>query len=260
MQIDSIQNSRIKNLIKLQKKSKERKLQSLFCVEGIQENRLALAQGIPLNSVYLADFYSADLDFPTSCQPFEVSSAVYEKIAYRKSTGGIVATYHLPTNNLSDFKPKNSIPLILILEGIEKPGNLGAVLRTADALAADAVILTDAFIDLYNPNVIRSSVGCLFTVPCFNSDKDTILSWLKEQKIQLLATYLHENTQDFYHIDLQQPTAFVFGSEAKGLSEKWISSADTLVKIPMNGTIDSLNLSNTVAISGFEFFRQNNKL
>lgn len=258
MLIESIQNQRIKNLIALQQKSRTRKKEGKFVVEGIKEMELALQSDFQLLELYYCPDIISDTSFlnniPTE-KRFQLSKDLFEKIAYRE-TGGVLAIFKTQTTELSDLKYSSQNPLFIVLECVEKPGNLGAVLRTADAANADAVILCDSIIDLYNPNVVRSSVGCIFTVPIVQTTSAKALAWLKEEKIQILTTYLHENTISLYEADCTQSTAIVMGTEATGVTPLWVENATQLVKIPMNGKIDSLNMSNATAIAVFEAVRQ----
>lgn len=185
---------------------------------------------------------------------FEVSESVFEKLAYRESSDGILALAKPRPHSLSDLVlPEN--PFIIVLEAVEKPGNLGAILRTADAAKADAVIICDPLTDLYNPNVIRSSVGCLFTVQVGISDNMEALSYLKQKNIETFAAEL-TSSKWYQDIDFTSPSAIVMGTEADGLTSFWLDNADQRIKIPMRGAIDSLNVSVSTAVITFEAMRQ----
>ncbi len=259
MTLESIHNPRIKNLISLQKKSKTRKSQNAFVIEGIKEMELALLSNFNLIEAFICEDILNNNEFldeiPLKKQ-FKVTLDLFEKLGYR-NTGGIIAIFETKNLSLTNLKLTKN-PLVVILEGIEKPGNLGAVLRTADAANADAVIACDPIIDLYNPNVVRSSVGCIFSVPTIKSTTEETIKWLKENKINICTTYLHENTISIYDTNLKKPTAIVMGTEASGITKKWIKNADHIIKIPMQGKIDSLNVSNAAAICIFETVRQRN--
>lgn len=256
MLIESTQNSRIKNLLKLQEKSRERKKQGLFVVEGIQENRLALESGFVPDEFYILDsIFEDSLELPLS--PIYVSREVFQKIAYRESTGGIVGVYKTRETALTEIQIKENA-LIVVLESVEKPGNLGAILRTCDAANIDLLIVCDPLVDFYNPNVIRSSVGALFTNQFVSDSTENVVKWLKENQIQITATFLQETTQNLYDVNLNVSTAIVLGTENSGLTDFWADEADVLVKIPMLGKIDSLNVSNAAAICVFEAIRQKN--
>lgn len=194
------------------------------------------------------------LDGETSL--YEVSEDVYNKIAYRESTEGIIAEVVTPHNTLEDLRLKEK-PLIAVLESVEKPGNLGAVLRSADAAGADALIVCDPLTDLYNPNLIRSSVGGIFTVPCVACESSECIDFLKKRHIQILTAQL-QDSRLYYDTDMKCGTAIVMGTESTGLSDVWRKAADAHIRIPMLGRIDSLNVSVSAAILLFEAVRQRN--
>ena len=187
------------------------------------------------------------------CSLFEVSKNVFDKIAFRENSDGLVLLAKPKFLSLDNLKLAAN-PLIIILESVEKPGNLGAVLRTADAAAVDAVIVCDPKCDIYNPNAIRSSVGCVFTNQIVAASSEEVFSWLQANNITPFAAAL--TATDYYHkTNLNVATALVFGTEADGLTDFWLQNAHQ-IKIPMAGKIDSLNLSNSVAIMVFEALRQ----
>ncbi len=257
MILESIHNPRIKNIVSLLQKSKTRKKQKVFVVEGIKEMELALQSHFELVEVYFSPEIFKEkellLDIPLSKQ-FKVTQELFEKISYR-NTGGILAVFKQKIISLEELN-LNDNPLFIVLEGVEKPGNLGAVLRTADAAGVDAVILCDPIIDVYNPNVVRSSVGCLFSVPLIQTTSFEAIDWLQKKGVDIVVTYLHENTISLYENNFQKSTALVMGTEATGVTKSWIENADTVIKIPMQGKIDSLNVSNATAICVFEAVRQ----
>jgi len=185
---------------------------------------------------------------------FEISKSLYEKVAYRGSTEGIIAEVRAKQLNLRDLKLKEN-PLIVVLEAVEKPGNLGAVLRSADAAGADAVIICDPLTDLFNPNLIRASIGAIFTVPTVACTSEEAIKWLKANKIQILTAQL-QDSRLYYDTPMTQGTAIVMGTESTGLSEGWRKAADSHIRIPMNGQLDSLNVSVSAAILLFEAVRQ----
>ena len=257
--ISSLQNPKIKNINKLAK-ARERKEQGLFIIEGAREITLALEGGYMLNSVFVCPELFAKTDYPhvlNTISPlilFEVSSEVFNKIAYREGSDGLLALAQSKLHTLENLSlPEN--PFIIILEAIEKPGNLGAILRTADAAPVDAVIVCDPHTDIYNPNVVRSSVGCLFTVQTAVCSNRETLDFLKKKNIHLYAAEL--NAAEFYqNVDFSRPSAIIMGTEADGLSPFWPEHADSRIKIPMRGKIDSLNVSVSTAILTFEAMRQ----
>ena len=255
MQIESAQNPKIKNLLKLQEKSRERKKQGLFVVEGVQENRMAMESGfVPEEFFICENIFNEELEL--SCyKKYFVSPALFGKIAYRESTGGILGIYKILNNSLEEIKLKEN-PLVVVLEAVEKPGNLGAVLRTCDGAAVDLLVVCDPLVDFFNPNVIRSSVGTIFTNQVVSAEKQEVLNWLKKNKIQIISTFLREETQSLYETDFKKSSAIILGTEAFGLTDFWAAHSDFLIKIPMNGKVDSLNVSNAAAVCIYEAVRQ----
>jgi RNA methyltransferase, TrmH family len=259
--ITSLQNPLVKKIIRLQQKASERKLTALFVAEGRREVSLALAAGyVPEYVLLCEDLYQPDTLYPVAWEslPAEkviaVSPGVYNKIAYRENAEGVfLVGRQKPLSAERLILSKN--PLILVLESVEKPGNLGAVLRTADAAGADLVILADAAADIYNPNVIRASLGCVFRVPVMVSDTGSAIHWLKQQNVRILAAALQTDTL-YDQVDMKGPVALVFGKEDTGLSAQWREAAELLIKIPMSGSIDSLNISVSAAVLCFEAIRQ----
>jgi len=257
--ITSPANPKVKNLIKLGKgRGKDRK--ENFIIEGTKEIEMALEAGVEIHSAFYCPEVCDDqeiLDLIDRINPgrvFEIPESIYRKVAYRDSTGGLLLVARSEYVNLSDIKLANS-PLVLILESVEKPGNLGAILRTADAANIDLVILCDPLTDLFNPNIIRSSIGCIFTVPIVVCSSDAAISWLRENKISIFATDLA--TEIYYHQhDFTGASAIVMGTEHSGISELWLRECDQKIKIPMRGKIDSLNVSTATAILVFEAARQ----
>lgn len=257
--ITSLQNPAIKNIAKLSK-SKERDEQQLFVIEGARELSLALQCNYRVESLYICrelfstTKYPGVLDALPETAVFEISLAVFAKVAYRENSDGIVALAKPKSHRLSDIKLTEN-PFLIILESVEKPGNLGAVLRTADAAAVDAVIICDPQTDLYNPNVIRSGVGGLFTVQTAVCSSEEALAWLRVNGIISYAAELQ--AADFYQdTDFRQPSAIVMGTEADGLTRFWLDNATRRIQIPMRGKIDSLNVSVSTAVITFEAMRQ----
>jgi len=262
--IRSAQNSKIKNIQKLIAKSRERKEQNLFVVEGARELNLALAGSYMLDSVFVCPELLSDTVFSALRMKihtsifFEVSLPVFEKIAYREHSDGILALFRPKPHCLNDLNlPEN--PFIIVLEAVEKPGNLGAIFRTADAANIDAVIVCDPLTDVYNPNVIRSSVGCVFTVPLSISTQTAVFSFLKEKRIQIFAAELQAE-QCYLDADFTQACALIMGTENEGLTDFWIKHADERIKIPMHGKSDSLNVSVSAAVITFEAMRQRRRI
>jgi TrmH family RNA methyltransferase len=265
-EITSSHNPLIRKVEQLQRKSRARKSKGMFIIEGKREIMLAVKGGyhIPTILVCLELFFDSEnhdeqqiidsLELHASTEIITVPVAVYEKLAYRSGTEGCIAFAEAKPQQLSDLNLSEN-PLILIAESPEKPGNLGALLRTADAAKVDAVIIVDPTTDLYNPNVIRSSVGCLFTVPVAVGNAREVVDFLMEKSINLYAATLQ--TSDRYDLkDYALPTAIAVGTEATGLSEELRNAAVANVIIPMSGAIDSMNVSVSAAILLFEAKRQ----
>jgi RNA methyltransferase, TrmH family len=261
--ITSLQNPRIKNVLKLQAKSRERRKQNLMVIEGLREISRAQQSGFVLREIFVyrglsdAKLLEETITLLDTCQIFEISFLVFEKLAYREGSEGVIAiaeTKYLNTSNLV----LSERPLLLILESVEKPGNLGAVMRTADAAGIDAVIICDPLTDLFNPNTIRSSVGCIFSVPVLTDTSDHIQHWLKQKGIIAYAAALSTKAIPYHQLDYTSPTAFIMGTESTGLSDSWLKYCKSLVLIPMNGIADSLNVSVSAAILIYEAIRQRN--
>ena len=257
--ITSLQNPSVKNIVKLSK-SKERKEQGLFVIEGARELSLALQCGYEVQQVYVCREMFRRTQYPdVLCKIipsniFDISPAVFEKIAYRENSDGVVALSKPKNHDVGSLVLSDN-PFVIILESVEKPGNLGAILRTADAAAIDAVIVCDPQTDLYNPNVIRSSVGAIFAVQTAVCTSEEALFWLKANKIISFAAEL-EASEFYQHIDFRHPSAIVMGTEAAGLTSFWLKNAEKRIKIPMRGKIDSLNVSVSTAVLTFEAMRQ----
>ncbi|MDR1877865.1 MAG: RNA methyltransferase [Flavobacteriaceae bacterium] len=256
MHIESDKNPKVKNLIKLLEKSRERKIQKKFAVEGRQENFFAIQNGFhPVEFYIQPEIFQNSTELPESAVKYEVSQTVYNKIAYRKITEGIIGVYEYKLYDLSEINLSDN-PFVLIIESVEKPGNLGAICRSADAFGVDAVVLCEEKADIYNPNVIRSSVGSFFNIPVISSNNEKIYEFLKKNKISTYATYMNETSINIQDADLSKPTAIVFGTEHSGISDFWKNKIKQNIIIPMRGKIDSLNVSNAVAIVCYEVGRQ----
>jgi len=257
--ITSAQNPKIKNLLLLQEKSKARREQGLFVVEGRRELEHCLEGGFQIKTVFycpeIVDSSSVcDLLRMTDVRLIETPEQLYKKIAYRDSTEGIIAEVAYKERTLEDLNlPEN--PVVVVLESVEKPGNLGAVLRSADAAGADAVLIGDPLTDLYNPNLIRASIGAVFTVPVVAAPSAQIIAFLKERGIQILTAQLQDSSL-YYDVDMRRGTAIVMGTESTGLTDLWRKAADAHIRIPMLGRLDSLNVSVSAAILLFEAVRQ----
>jgi RNA methyltransferase, TrmH family len=257
-QITSVQNPYIKSLVQLQEKAKVRKQTGTFLIEGQREIELAVKGGYEIETILictdLVQHYENLIIQKSDHQLIEISKEVYQKLAYRDTTEGILAIAKTKSLSLSNLKLSKN-PLILVGESLEKPGNVGAILRTADAANVDAVIIANPKSDLYNPNIVRSSVGCLFTRQIAMGTTEEVIAYLKANNINIYSATLQDSTE--YHTqDFTTPTALVVGTEATGLSEKWRVESTKNIIIPMQGEIDSMNVSVAAAILLFEAKRQ----
>ncbi|MDF3130651.1 RNA methyltransferase [Kiritimatiellaeota bacterium B1221] len=261
LELTSPQNPKIKYLTKLRKRS-FRDEEQIFLIEGYRECLRAMQSGWPIQDL----FYCKDLWLgenepelieaakESGAKLYDCSEKVFRKVAYRDRPDGLIALapqLHLGLDNLE----AGENPFYLLLVGIEKPGNLGTMLRSADAAGVDAVILCDAVTDIYNPNTVRASVGTLFSVPVIESTFAECGSWLLEQGIPLLAMTPHAE-RSLYESNLQGPVAVAVGSEMLGLSDHWLERAEMKVSLPMEGLADSLNVSTAAAITLYEVLRQ----
>ena len=254
--ITSAQNPKIKNLLLLQEKSRARREQGLFVVEGRRELEHCLEAGYNVRTLFVCQeiFGSDTTPSAAEAQIIEIPEALYRKVAYRESTEGIIAEVEYKERTLSDLNlPEN--PLIMVLEAVEKPGNLGVVLRSADAAGADAVLICDPLTDLYNPNLIRASIGAVFTVPTVACSSEEAIAFLQARGIQILTAQLQDSSL-YYDVDMRRGTALVMGTESTGLTDQWRRAASAHIRIPMLGRLDSLNVSVSAAILLFEAVRQ----
>jgi TrmH family RNA methyltransferase len=257
--ITSVNNPFVKKIILLKEKSKIRKKENLFVIEGLRELTLAVKGGYTVENVlFLPELISKD-DVKKIINPstklIEISKSVFEKIAHRSTTEGIIAIAKTKNHTLKNLNFKSNNPLILVAEAPEKPGNIGAILRTADAAKIDVVLIANPKTDIYNPNIIRSSVGCVFTNSIGVGSTNDILSFLKQQNIEIYVTALHKDAEKYTKQDFTKPSAIVVGTEATGLSDEWLKNNKKII-IPMRGEIDSLNVSVSAAIIIFEAIRQ----
>ncbi len=260
--ITSFQNPLIKQIVLLQEKSRERRKTQLFVIEGLREISLAIKGGYLLKTVLFCseivseeEIYILKETGDNETEFIEISSEVYEKLAYRSSTEGVLAIAYSKTLELADLQLATKNPLILVAEAPEKPGNIGALLRTADAAKVDAVIIANTKTDMFNPNIIRNSVGCLFTNRIATGSTSEIISFLKESKINIYCAALQASV-NYDTLDFKKPTAIVVGTEATGLSEEWLLNSTQNIIIPMQGEIDSMNVSVAAGILIFEAKRQ----
>ena len=264
--ITSAQNPKIKDLLALQEKSKERRKKGLFVVEGRRELLHCIEAGYKVHTLFICRDILNDGDLEeivnaverqgTSAYAVEIPEHLYDKVAYRGGTEGVIAELHCKDMGLEALKLREN-PVVVVLESVEKPGNLGAVLRSADASGADAVIVCDPLTDMYNPNLIRSSIGAIFTVPVAAASSEETIKWLKDKGIKIYTAQL-QDSKWYYDTDMTGGTAIVMGTEATGLTDAWRKAADAHIKIPMLGRLDSLNVSVSAAILMYEAVRQRN--
>jgi len=254
MDITSLQNPRVKHIVRLRDDRRQRRQDGLMLVEGYDEIQLALAAGhrprTLLSSPELATRTIAEVD----AERLTVNRAVFEKMSYRENPDGWLAVFPIPRVSLDELTLSDA-PLVIVAESVEKPGNLGAILRTADAAHVDALLLCDPRVDLWNPNVVRASRGAVFSVPVVEGDNASAWEWLKTRGIRVLAAAPAAETL-YWDVDLRQPAAIAVGTEDEGLSEFWMSKADMKAKIPMLGRVNSLNVSVSTALIVYEAVRQ----
>jgi len=258
-QITSLQNPFIKQIILLKEKPRTRKKTGLFTIEGKRELSLAIKGNYKIETLFyypgLFSTSEAEALSHYNIDVIEITKEVYQKIAYRDTTEGVIAIAKTKDNKLESLSFKNPNPLILVAEAPEKPGNIGAILRTADAANVDAVLIANPKTDIYNPNIIRSSVGCVFTNTIATGNTSEIIKFLKDKSINIFCAALQASTS-YHKQDYTKPTAIVVGTEATGLSQEWLDNATQNIIIPMQGEIDSMNVSVAAGILIFEAKRQ----
>jgi len=255
MDITSLQNPRVKHIVKLRDDKKQRKQDGLMLVEGFDEITLAISAGHqPQTLLHSPELASQPLTF-AAAETLTVTRAVFEKMSYRDNPDGWLAVFPIPSTTLESISLLTEKPLSIIAESIEKPGNLGAILRTADAAHLDAVLLCDPRVDLWNPNVVRASRGTVFSVPVVECDNASALEWLKRKKMRVLAATPSAEVL-YSDVDLREPVAVAVGTEDEGLTDFWMQNADLRVKIPMLGKVNSLNVSVSTALIVYEAVRQ----
>ncbi len=259
--ITSLQNPRIKHLVRLRDR-RPRDEAGVFLIEGYREIRRALEKQIPITELYYSPDWFLGENEPaliaqaaaSGAQLFELTKDTFAKAAYRERPDGLLALAPQWRRSLDELQLREN-PFILVVEAIEKPGNLGTILRSADAAGVDALIVCDPVTDLFNPNVVRASTGVLFSVPVVVAESTVVRTWLREKNIRAVATTpaaknLYTNT------DLRGPLAIIMGSEQYGLSDFWLKESDAQVRIPMCGQADSLNVAMATLITLFEALRQ----
>jgi TrmH family RNA methyltransferase len=261
--ITSRQNQRVKQAVLL-RQHKWRQRTRQFLVDGAREIARALAAGVESHRAFVCRERCQSTDAAdaialltgNSTELLQVTPEVFEKLAYGDRNDGIVLVAAIPQRTLEDLRLAPGA-FVVVVEGVEKPGNLGAILRTADAAGVDAVVIADGRTDLFNPNTIRASLGTVFGEHIFSAESAAVCAWLKRERLQILAA-CPTAKQTVFEIDMRGPVAVVLGNEAEGLSPIWSSSEMTSVRLPMCGIADSLNVSATAAIIFYEAYRQRN--
>jgi len=263
-QIQSTQNSFIKELVLLKEKSRLRKKTQTFLIEGLREINLAIKGNYQIKTILIVtsivsveEIEALSSKFNATFEIIEISKEIYKKLALRDSTEGVLAVAKSKDLSLKSIKIPTKNPLILVAEAPEKPGNIGALLRTVDAAGVDAVFIANPKTDVYNPNIIRSSVGCVFTTNIATGTTAEIISFLKEQNINMYGAALTASVE-YQTIDYTHSSAIIVGTEATGLSNEWLQNTKQNIIIPMRGAIDSMNVSVSAAILIFEAVRQRN--
>ncbi len=258
--ISSLQNPFIKQVLLLQEKSRERKKTGLFVIEGQREIELAIKGGYAIKTLLIcpdivSEEKAQDLKTDYNTERIEISLEVFKKLAYRTSTEGVIAIAKVKDLTLKNLKLESKNQLILVAEAPEKPGNIGAILRTADAANLDAVIIANPKTDVFNPNIIRSSVGCVFTNNIATGSSSEIIAFLKDNDIAIYSAILQESVP-YDTCNFKESSAIVVGTEATGLSQEWREESKQNISIPMQGEIDSMNVSVAAGILIFEAKRQ----
>ena len=254
LHITSLQNPRIKFILRLRTNSRERRQDGLFLVEGIDEIQLALSAGHrPTTVVCAPDLARRELT-RTEGERVSVTEAIFRKLSLRENPDGWMAVFNRPKFTADELRLTPN-PLLIVMEAVEKPGNLGAILRTADAAKVDAVIVCDRRADVYSPNVVRASRGALFSVQILELTSGAALEFLRTHGVKVVAANPNAG-EDYHRADLKGPLAITVGTEDAGLSPLWLENADIQVRIPMSGQVNSLNVSVAAALLVYEALRQ----
>jgi RNA methyltransferase, TrmH family len=254
LDITSLQNPKVKYIVKLREDKRQRQKDGVMLVEGYDELTLALESGLKPQSLLTAPELVTRSISILPADITTVTRAVFEKISYRDNPDGWLGIFPIPKSSIDDLELSES-PLVIVAESVEKPGNLGAILRTADAAHVDVLLVCDPRVDLWNPNVVRASRGAVFTVPTIEVDSSSALDWLKSKGMRVLAATPSAEVL-YTDVDLEQPTAIAVGTEDEGLTDFWMQNADIKVLIPMMGKVNSLNVSIATALITYEAIRQ----
>ncbi|MFN4853090.1 MAG: TrmH family RNA methyltransferase [Bacteroidota bacterium] len=258
MRITSPANPKVKLVVQLQKQASERRKHQLFVTEGKRETNRAIAHGYKPRMLFVCEEIAGHFPHADIPEVYEVSKPVYEKMAYRPGTEGVLGVFDTFYRPLASLElPAN--PLVIVLEGLEKPGNLGAIFRTADGCGAHALIVCNPNTDMFNPNVLRSGLGCFFSVPWATCTSEACMQWLHEKSIRIFCARV-EGSMSYTEVDFKGPAALVLGAEDVGLSHAWNGAHAQAVHIPMLGSADSLNVSVSAAVILYEALRQRNTI
>jgi RNA methyltransferase, TrmH family len=260
--ITSLQNPRVKDTIHL-RNARHRQRQQRIIIDGVRELARAIQAGVRMVEIFICEALLVSEEAKSLLIALEtcggeilpVSETVFQKMAFGNRTEGVLGVAEMPHKTLQDLVLPETTSLLAVLEGVEKPGNVGAVLRSADAAGVSALILADARTDLYNPNAIRASLGTIFTIPVCEATSEQSLAWLRANNISIVAARV-DGSVPYTAIDYRRPTAVVLGSEAEGLSSAWTAADITAVRLPMLGAADSLNVSSAAAVIFYEALRQ----
>lgn len=254
-ELTSLQNSRVKTIVKIRDDKRQRQRDGVLLVEGQYELELALASGLRPREVFVCEELAAGKNVAgLDLIPVTVTRTVFEKMSHREGPDGWLAVFPTPRRDLNSLL-LSAAPFLVLTESVEKPGNLGAILRTADSAGVDGLLVCDPRVDLYNPNVVRASRGTLFTIPAVETTNSEALAFLRSNNIKVLAATPHTDVL-YTDVDLRQPVCIAVGTEDEGLTDFWMDNADLKVKIPMAGKVNSLNVSTSTAIILYEVVRQ----
>ena len=254
MEITSLQNAHIKHLVKLRDDRRQRQRERLMLVEGWDEINLALNAGNAPETLITCPQIAKRPVPPIGAELIETTVPVFQKLSYRDNPDGWIAVFPIPERSLSDLRVGER-PLVIVAESVEKPGNLGAILRTADAAAVDAVLVCDPRVDLFSPNVVRASRGTVFSVPVLEVQSAEALEFLQKNRILILAA-TPGGKAHYTRADMRGPVAIAVGTEGEGLTRFWLEHATEKIQIPMLGKVNSLNVSIATALIVYEALRQ----
>lgn len=259
IEISSLQNQKIKDVVRLRDR-RQREKTGKFLIEGYRELLRAVDAGFEIESLFICSklfLGSHETALISRCGDpvYSCAEHVFRKISYRDRPDGLLAVAPQKRRALKQLPTPDGSPFYVVAEAIEKPGNLGTILRSSDAAGVDGLIVCDRCTDIYNPNVVRASVGTLFTVPVLEAEGEETLKWLKERSISVLAATPHARSL-YTEVEMTGPLAIVVGTEQLGLSELWMEHADIQVRIPMMGVADSLNVATATTLLLYEAIRQ----